>query len=257
MKSYTKIAILAAKEAGRIHKKYFNKDLKVTTKGSSFELLTIADTESEKKIVKIIRDYFPNHNILAEENKYKNYNSKYTWIIDPLDGTSNFSFGLPIFCVSIAFVQDKEVVCGVIYDVTRDELFYAEKNRGAFLNGKKIRVNKSQKLSSSILITGFYYNRGKEMLETIDNIKKFLLKRIIGIRRLGAAALDLCYVACGRASGFWEFELNPWDFAAGKLILEEAGGMVTGRFNEKVKLEKSYIVSSNGRIHRAMLEVLR
>ncbi|RLC35400.1 MAG: inositol monophosphatase [Candidatus Nealsonbacteria bacterium] len=255
--TYLKVAVKAAKKAGEIHKKYFNKGFKVKTKTSSFDLLTVADTESEKAIVSIIKKYFPEHNILAEEYKYEKTKSEYTWIIDPLDGTNNFASGLPIFCASVALARNDEVIAGVVYDVSRNELFYAQKNKGAFLNGKRIHVAGIKNLKRALLITGFYYSRGDEMIQTLNTIKRFFLKRIMGLRRLGAAALDLCYIACGRASGFWEFELSPWDFAAGKLLVEEAGGKVSGKNAEKVPLKKKYyIVASNGKIHRQMLETI-
>jgi myo-inositol-1(or 4)-monophosphatase len=254
---YLKLAIKAAKQAGKIHKKYFQADFKVETKSSSFDLLTIADKKAEKAIVCLIKRHFLEHNILAEEYSYDQTKSEYTWIIDPLDGTNNFACGLPIFCASIALMHNNEIIMGVIYDVMRDELFYAQKNKGAFLNEKRVKVNLADTLGKSLLITGFYYSRGEEMIETLDTIKRFFLKQIMGLRRLGAAALDLCYIACGRAAGFWEFELSPWDFAAGKILIEEAGGKVTDKHGEKPHLtKKSFIVASNGRIHNQMLDVL-
>ncbi|MCK5491653.1 MAG: inositol monophosphatase, partial [Candidatus Omnitrophica bacterium] len=240
---YFETAVLAAKEAGKIHKKYFNQKFEINTKGTPFDLVTVADIEAEKKIVEVIRGYFPSHNFLGEENNYDKTDSEYKWIIDPLDGTNNFAHSLPIFCVSIALAKNDELLLGIIYDPLRDELFYAEKNKGAFLNEQKISVSDIDKLAGSLLITGFYYDRGKDMMETLDKIRQFLQLNITGVRRLGSAALDLCYVACGRASGFWEYVLSPWDFSAGKLIVEEAGGNVTGRFGETVFLEKSYIVA--------------
>jgi myo-inositol-1(or 4)-monophosphatase len=250
------VAILAAKEAGKIHKKYFNKDFKIKRKSKSFELVTVADIESEKKIVSIIRDHFKDHNFLCEEKKYKKTKSEYTWIIDPLDGTNNFSFGLPVFSVSIALAKGDEVRAGVVYNVISNELFYAEKDKGAFLNNKKISVSKVDKLKEALFVTGFYYHRGNKMVENLETIKKFFQKNIIGLRRFGSAALDLCYVACGRITGFWEFELNPWDFAAGKLIVEEAGGKVTGRYGEKTGLDNSFIVAANNKIHNKMVKII-
>jgi len=255
---YLDLAILAAKEAGKIHKKYFKAGIKIEEKTNSFDLITNVDLEAEDKIVSLIRMSFPEHNFLAEEGKYQKTNSPYTWVIDPLDGTNNFSSGLPIFCVSIALMRNTEVIVGVIYDVMRDELFSAEKEKGAYLNGEKIKVSSVDELKRALLITGFYYDRGKDMLECLEHIKRFFLKHILGLRRLGAAALDLCYVACGRVSGFWEFELNPWDFSAGKLIIEEAGGKVTERYGEEVScLNKTFIVASNTKIHEKMLEIIR
>lgn len=256
--NYLDVAILAAREAGRIHLKYFQTDIRIETKSSSFDLLTIADVEAERAILSTIKKHYPGHNFLAEENKYPKTDSEFKWIIDPLDGTNNFASGLPIFCTSIALAKKDELILGVIYDATRDELFLAEKDKGAFLNGKPIRVTSQESLQNSILITGFYYDRGKHMERTLDNIRKFFIKRIRGLRRLGAAALDLCYIASGRASGFWEFTLSPWDFAAGKLLVEEAGGKVTNKKGEEVNPNNpSYIVASNAKIHEVMLSVLR
>lgn len=255
--NYLDIAIKAAKEAGKIHKKYFNSGLKIKTKSSSFDLLTIADTEAERAVVSLIKGYFPRHNFLAEEFRYQKKNSEYTWVIDPLDGTNNFASGMPIFCASVALMHKGRILAGAVYDVTRDELFYAQKGEGAFLNGKRIRVNSAHTLKQSLLITGFYYSRSEEMVRTLETIRRFFLKHILGLRRLGAAALDLCYVACGRAAGFWEFQLSPWDFAAGKLIIEEAGGRVSGTRGEKVPLTKEYfIVASNAKVHNKLLEVI-
>jgi len=253
---YLDIAIVAAKKAGAVHLKHFQTSFKVRSKTSSFDLLTAADIESERLVVSTLKENFPEHNFLAEEHDYQKTDSQYTWVIDPLDGTNNFVSGMPIFCVSIALARKGELLLGVVYDATRNELFYAEKGKGAYLNAQPIRVASHAALEQALLITGFYYDRGQHMKEILENIENFFAEKIIGIRRLGAAALDLCYVACGRACGFWEFCLSPWDFAAGKLLVEEAGGKVSGRCGEEVGLEKSYIVASNGKIHRAMLEVL-
>jgi len=250
------VAMEAAKRAGAVHKKYFQQDLAVTTKASSFDLLTVADLESEKTIVSFIQKYFPDHNIVAEENTYTKTDAEYTWIIDPLDGTNNFASHLPIFCVSIALSLRDEVILGVVYDVMRDELFWAEKDKGAFVNNTSLTVASASTLTEALLITGFYYDRGQAMIDTLETIKRFFLKDILGLRRLGAAALDLCYVASGRVAGFWEFELNPWDFAAGLCIIKEAGGKVSTRSGETVQLEKSFIVASNAKIHDVMLNVI-
>lgn len=255
--SYLKTAIDAARAAGAVHRKYFRRNLKVRRKSASFDLVTAADTDAEKAAVAVIRKACPGHNFLCEEGVYERTPSEYTWIIDPLDGTNNFAGGMPIFCASVALAYKSDVIAGAVYDMTREELFYARKGAGAFLNGRRIRVNSVRSLSRAVLITGFYYSRGAEMVETLETMRRFLVKRVLGVRRLGAAALDLCYVACGRAAGFWEFQLSPWDFAAGKLFVGEAGGRVTGRRGENVPLmEKHYIVASNGVIHRRMLNVI-
>jgi myo-inositol-1(or 4)-monophosphatase len=256
--NYLDLAIKAAKEAGKIHLKYFQTDIAIKKKSSSFDLLTIADIEAEKAVVSLIKDNFGDHNILAEEAKYERSDCEFTWIIDPLDGTNNFASRLPIFCVSIALARENELLLGVIYDPTRDELFWAQKGKGAFLNGKPIQVTKLTTLEQALLITGFYYDRGKEMKRTLDDIEKFFSNHILGLRRLGAAALDLCYIASGRASGFWEFILSPWDFAAGKLLIEEAGGKVTNKEGQDFDIyQPSFVVASNSKIHSSMLAILK
>lgn len=255
--NYLDVAVKAAKTAGSIHKKYFQGDYKLRSKKASFDLLTTADTEAEEAVVSLIRKKFPGHNFLAEENKYPATDSKYTWVIDPLDGTNNFACGLPIFCSSVAVVYNNITLAGAIYDVNRNELFYAQKGQGAFLNGRPIRVNSVNSLNKALLITGFYYSRGRDMVETLGAVKRFLREKVLGVRRLGAAALDLCYVACGRVSGYWEFKLSPWDFAAGKLIVEEAAGKVTGRKGEELSFNNShFIAASNGRIHKKLLKII-
>jgi len=255
---YIDIAIKAAKKAGNIHKKYFGHSAKTKRKSKSFDLVTAADIEAEKNIVSFIKKHFPDHNFLAEEHKYAKTNSDYTWIIDPLDGTNNFFCGIPIFSVSIALAKANELLLGVIYDVAKNELFFAEKTKGAFLNGKRINVNSASNLSETIIITGFYYNRSESMVETLEKIKQFFFRNILGLRRFGAASLDLCNIACGRAGGYWEFELNPWDFCAGKLIVEEAGGKISDRYGKNVDIyKKSYIVASNKKIHNEMVEILK
>ena len=254
---FKSVAIEAAKAAGEIHRKYFESDCGIKTKEGTFDLVTKADVEAEENAVAVIRKSFPDHNFLAEENKYEQTDSEYKWIIDPLDGTNNFASGIPVFCVSIALAKNDEVLVGVIYDVTREEMFVAEKGKGAYLNEKQINVNDIDSLEDSILITGFYYDRGPEMEANLDRVKRFFQVPVRGVRRFGAAALDLCYVACGRVPGFWEFKLCPWDFAAGNLIVEEAGGKVTGSEGQPVKLENCFIVASNGLVHDKILEVLK
>ncbi len=251
------LGMRAARRAGDIHRKYFNKNIKAIAKSTHFDLVTNADIESEEAIVSEIREVYPEHNILAEEKKYAATDSEYTWIIDPLDGTSNFAHNIPIFSVSIALAYKAEVILGIVFDPTRNELFSAEKNSGSFLNGTAIRVSNRKTIEESIVSTGFYYDRGAKMKRTLQDIETFLLKGIVGIRRLGSAALDLCNVASGRGDGYWEFLLNPWDFSAGKLIVEEAGGKVTDEKGRNVGIEPSYIVASNGNIHGELLSVLK
>jgi len=256
MEDFLRVAKEAAKRGGDIHKRFFKRDIKTKTKGREYDLLTEADLEAEKAIVGVIKKRCAGHNILAEENVYEKTDSVYTWVIDPLDGTNNFANNMPIFCSSVGLAKEGEVILGAVYDVMRDELFWAAKGEGAFMNGKEIEVSSSGTLTSSILITGFYYNRGREMERTLKRIKEFLSNGILGIRRLGSAALDLCYIACGRASGFWECELSPWDFAAGKILVEEAGGNITDSEGRPLTLKNSSVVASNGKIHEDMLEII-
>jgi len=254
---YVEGAIAAAKKAGEIHKKYFRKGVTIKTKSSSYDLVTTADTEAEIEVVSFLKKHWPDHNFICEEHTYQPTSSEYTWIIDPLDGTNNFACGIALFCVSIALKYRDELILGVVYDTINNELFYARKDKGAFLNNERIRVNKVTDLKQALLITGFYYDRGKEMIKTLVAVRRFLSMHVLGLRRFGSAALDLCYVACGRAAGFWEFELSPWDFAAGKLLVEESGGKVTDNKGKTVPLtEKHFIVASNGLIDRRILEVI-
>jgi myo-inositol-1(or 4)-monophosphatase len=254
---YLDTAIKAAAEAAEIHKRYFNNNVNVRAKSSHFDLITRADLEAEQAIARIIKNEFPDHNIIGEENQYEQTSSPYSWIIDPLDGTNNFAHGLPIFSVSIALAKDNEAIIGLVLDPMRNELFKAVKGEGAFLHNKKINPSKNKTLKQSLLITGFYYDRSQAMKRTLDDIYHFFSEGIIGLRRLGSAALDLCYVACGRADGFWEFFLNPWDFAAGALILREAGGQITNFNGKDIGIDSTSIVASNGCIHDQMLEVLK
>jgi myo-inositol-1(or 4)-monophosphatase len=254
--NFLETALGAAETARSILYRSFRAPLEIKTKSTHFDLVTAADIECEKKVVEKIRDSFPEHNILAEEHAYGETNSPFTWVIDPLDGTNNFAHRLPHYSVSIALAYKGEAVLGVVLDPERDELFQAVKGKGAALNGAPLTVTNAKTLRESLLITGFYYDRGSKMRESLGKIEEFLSLGIIDIRRLGSAALDLCYVASGRADGYFEFMLNPWDFAAGKLILEEAGGTVTDRDGKPFGIAASYVVASNGLIHAQMLEVL-
>ena len=255
---FTVLAIDAARAAGAVHMRFFNGKYQIRTKQGPFDLVTDADIEAEKTVVSMIKERFPDHNILAEENKYDPTSSPYTWIIDPLDGTNNFACGVPLFGASVALAYNGEVISGAVYGAVHDEMYSAEKGKGARLNGRPIFVNKASTLRESMMVTGFYYDRGEAMEHTLEKMRVFLKKEIIGIRRFGAAALDLCYVAAGRIAGFWEFSLSPWDFAAGMLMVREAGGRVTTLHEDDLALDKkNYVVASNGRIHDTMLEILR
>lgn len=250
-------AIETARDAGRILLEKFGRIETVTKKGD-INLVTEADLASEALIVERIKSHFPRHAILAEEAGNAVVTGEeggHKWIIDPLDGTTNYAHGYPCFCVTIALEHHGEIVLGVTYDPTRDELFTAEKGRGAALNGKPIRVSGTDELGNALLVTGFPYDI-KHREKFARHLTEFLLTSR-GVRRDGSAAIDLAYVACGRFDGFWEEGLNPWDVAAGKLLIEEAGGIVSYYDGSEFSVYTPPIVTSNGLIHQQMLNVLR
>lgn len=214
-----------AREAGSILRSGYNKEHTVHYKGT-IDLVTETDHASEAFLLREIKSAFPGGHILAEESGNIQGSNEDIWYIDPLDGTVNYAHHIPIFCVSIGFAANGRMTLGVVYDPLRDELFSAEKGKGAFLNGKQIRVSETSSLERSLLVTGFPYDTWDTEL---DNFKYFerLAKKTQGVRRLGSAALDACYVGAGRFDGFWEFKLKPWDVAAGGLIAAEAGAVVT------------------------------
>lgn len=251
-------AIETAREAGNILLEKFGRKIEVSKKGD-INLVTEADLASEKLIVERIRSYYPKHSILAEESGESNIavvdgESRWRWIIDPLDGTTNYAHGYPCFCVNIALEHKDEIVLAVTYDPTRDEMFTAEKGNGAALNNRKIRVSDTDKLKDALIVTGFPYDIAQR-----DNFARHFTQMVLssrGIRRDGSAAIDMAYVACGRFDGFWEEGLNPWDVAAGVLLIEEAGGQVTYYDGSKFSIYKPPICASNGLIHDQMLQIL-
>jgi myo-inositol-1(or 4)-monophosphatase len=249
------LAIEAAKEAGVFIKDNIGNITTIERKSTEINLVTDIDKKSESMIISAIKEQFPAHDIIAEESGRNIGNSDYRWIIDPLDGTTNYAHGLPLFCVSIGVEFKGDMVAGVIYDPMRDEIFTAEKGAGAALNGKPIRVSTEDRLIRSLLITGFPYNVKDNPHNAIRHFNNLIIEAQ-GIRRLGSAALDLAYVACGRAEGFWEVNLHPWDISAGILIITEAGGTVTDFEREPVNAYTPNIVASNGRIHSEILRVL-
>lgn len=215
-----------ALEAGKIQRDNYEKeDLKVSTKSSDVDLVTEVDELSEKIILSAIKENYPDHGILSEESEYHETNSDYLWIIDPLDGTNNYAQGLPIFAVSIALEFRGEVVLGVVYEPLLNEMFSAVKGKGAYLNDKKISIGSKDRLRQSVLATGFPYDKDKNPNNNVNYFNR-IVPKVRGIRRMGAAAYDLANVACGRIDGYWELNLNPWDVAAGALLIEESGGKV-------------------------------
>jgi myo-inositol-1(or 4)-monophosphatase len=239
-----------AREAGALLMTYFQQNVKVEYKGDA-DLVTIADRKSEALIRDRIRKQWPTHDVLGEEQGLVDTGSDYRWYVDPLDGTTNFAHGFPVFCVSMALEYRGRRIAGVIYDPTRDELFAAEQGSGAYLNQEQISVSKISNLAECLVGTGFpSHKRHKN-----PNIFFYhqITLRTHGVRRAGSAALDLCNVACGRFDGFWEFNLNPWDTAAGVLIVEEAGGKITDFSGGPFQLNSRETLASNGLVHSALL----
>jgi len=227
-----------------------------TRKSNALDLVTEADKEAEAAIIKIIRGAFPDHAILAEESGASEHKSAHRWIIDPLDGTTNFAHGFPAFCVSIAYEHRGRVQCGVVFDALHKDLFAAQRGEGATLNGKPIHVSKAKTLATSLLATGFAYDR-RERRRFYLAFWEDMMTRVEGVRRAGSAALDLASVACGRLDGFWEFGLKPWDVAAGALLVTEAGGTVTNMDGTPLDIAGAQILATNKLIHREMAKVLR
>ena len=255
METMKSFAVDLALEAGRFLKGKFNQAHDITYKGE-IDLVTEADRGCEALLIARIEKAFPGHGILAEETRGAAERKEFTWIIDPLDGTTNYAHHYPVFCVSIALQHDGEVVLGVVCSPMMEELFIAEKGRGAFLNGRQLVVSATTELTRSLLSTGFPYDI---RVNPDNNINYFntLALRAQAIRRGGAAALDLAYVAAGRFDGFWELKLHPWDTAAGCLMVAEAGGKVTDLFGGPFHLYSPHVLATNGRVHETMSEILR
>ncbi len=252
----TQTAIQAARLGGAILQDYAQKGFTIHSKDQAINLVTEADLQSEKAIIQLIQKTFPDHQILSEEQGLQDIpHHPIKWIIDPLDGTINFAHGFPMYNVSIGVEYQGTCVLGVIFDPTRDELFLGQQGRGATLNGTPIHVSATPKLAEALLVTGFAYDIHTA---TDNNLKEFcaFTVRARGMRRTGTAAIDLCYIACGRLDGFWELQLSPWDTAAGKVIVEEAGGKITNYAGEPYSIYDKTILATNSLIHHEMIEVL-
>lgn len=258
-KAWLDTALRAARAGGRVLVRHFARGIHVDYKGE-IDLVTAADREAEEAVIRTIRKDFPDHVFLAEESGDSSRGrprvSPCRWIIDPLDGTTNFAHGFPAFCVSIGLEVGGEVVLGVVFNPVLKELFVGRQGHGATLNGKPLRVSATENLDRSLLVTGFAYNLREVTENNLDHFSDFTM-RTQGIRRTGSAALDLGYVASGRFDGFWELYLNPWDTAAGLRIALEAGATVTDFSGNPFRIESKEIVASNGKIHGEMLEVLK
>jgi len=251
---YLQEAVVAARIAGSYQKSRFASSLRIEMKGDK-DLVTEVDKESERLIVAHLHSRFPDHDIVAEEGDYPQGGSPCRWIIDPVDGTTNYAHGYPWFCSSIGLELSGELVAGVIFNPVYDELFTATKGGGAYLNGNRLSVSASAPLKNSLLGTGFPYDCATDPDNNFANFIAFQ-KRARGIRRAGAAALDLAYVAAGRLDGFWELKLKAWDVAAGVLLVREAGGMVTSFDGSPYDLFAGEFVASNGLIHEEMVAML-
>ena len=242
-------------EAGEIVREGFGKNFGIEYKTNESNLVIDIDKASEKHIKEFIRNKFPAHSTLAEEGGKTQNDSEYLWVIDPIDGTTNFAHGLPIFSISIGVQKKGKTIAGVVYDVMQDITYSAEAGAGAFADSQKIMVSTNDNLAHSVLVTGFPYNISDNPENALEKFTE-LTKASRGIRRLGSAAIDFCYVAKGVFDGFWEVYLNPWDICAGKLIVEEAGGIVTGFNGEEIDIYSKRILATNGRIHRNMMQFL-
>lgn len=242
--------------AGEIIRDGFGKNFQIEYKTNEKNLVTEIDKKSEKAILDYITKKYPSHAILTEESGEHKNNSEFLWVIDPLDGTTNFAHGLPIFSVSIGVMRKNQIVAGVVYDVMQNIIYSAEKGSGAFAGDKKLNVSKNDNLNLSVLVTGFPY----DVAENPDNVfERFtsVTKKARAVRRLGSAAIDFCYVARGVFDGFWEVSLHPWDMCAGKLIVEEAGGLVTDFNGKEIDIFTKQILATNKKVHHQLIETLK
>jgi myo-inositol-1(or 4)-monophosphatase len=249
------IAVRAVRESGKIQREWLTRDKKIELKGE-INLVTEVDRRCEQRIVEIIKKTFPRHNILTEETAMPTFPSPFRWIVDPLDGTTNYAHGYPRFSTSIALELEGKICLGAIYDPLLDELFTAQLGKGAFLNGERISVSATEQLINALICTGFPYDLRVSPENNLNHFNNFIMEAQ-AIRRDGSAALDLCYVAAGRFDGFWELKLYPWDVAAGKLFVEEAEGTVTDFHGGPLAINGQEILATNGRIHQEMIRVLQ
>ncbi len=245
----------AAREAGKIQMDNLGRLKGYELKGVA-DLVTEVDLACERAVIGMIRDKHPDHGFLAEEGGGENPDADCIWIIDPLDGTTNYAHGYLRFCVSIALQVKGKVELGVVYDSVMDETYTAVRGEGSFVNGERLKVSEVDRLVDSLLVTGFSYDRGARLKKSLRYFEK-ITPEVQSIRRDGCAALDMCYVAAGRFEGFWEFHLNPWDIAAGKLIIEEAGGVVTDLEGKPLPLDKMELWANNGKVHREFLDLVK
>lgn len=252
MASYLEPAVEIAREAGALLANYYERRVPYELKGD-FDLVTEADRASERLVVERLRTHFPTHGIVAEEGGGHESVSDYRWFVDPLDGTTNFAHSYPVFNVTLALEHAGEMIAGVVYDPIRQELFSAERGSGAYLNNRRIRVSNVKRLEDSLVCTGFPSR--KRHLSVNVHFYHQLAMATHGVRRSGSAAIDLAYVACGRLDAFWEFGLNPWDMAAGRLLAEEAGGRVSDMTGKPHQWGSEHLLVDNGHLHEPMLQI--
>ena len=255
MDDVKKVLLNATDEAGKIILQYFNGAFKIDHKDGINNLVTEVDKLAESRIIDIIRASFPSHTIISEEVGELIQRSDYQWIIDPIDGTVNFAHGIPICCVSIGVLYKNELILGAVFNPMMNELFFAEKGKGATLNGQPIKVSANDNFRTAFLVTGFPYNWPDGPEHPIKVFERLVLEGL-PVRRLGSAAIDLCWVACGRFDGFWEYNLSAWDVAAGYLIVQEAGGKVTDFEGAHCTVFDKQTLATNGLIHQQMLDVI-
>lgn len=256
MNEFLTVAHEAARQAGVLLKDNWLKAKTIEVKTDMVDLVTNVDKASDALITSILRQRFPGHQIVSEESAVSGQAGAYCWYIDPIDGTTNFAHSFPHFAISIALAHESRMIAGVVYDPLRDEMFSATRDQGATLNGKPIQVSQAPTLDQSLILTGFPYDRRKRSEFYLRFYQAFMM-RTQGVRRCGSASLDLCYVACGRADGFWEWRLYPWDTAAGSLIVEEAGGTMSDFVGQRFDITGEQTLASNGHLHQEMVTVLR
>ncbi len=252
MESYLETAIGIAREAGALINTFAERRVPFELKGE-FDLVTEADRASEELIVSRLQSHFPTHTIIGEEGGERSASSEYCWYVDPVDGTTNFAHGFPVYNTTLALEHNGEMIAGVVFDPTRNEMFAAEKGGGAYLNGHRIRVSKANRVEDSLVATGFPSRKRHENVNVHFYYQLALQSH--GVRRAGAAAIDLSYVACGRLDAFWEFGLSPWDMAAGILLVQEAGGKCSTMKGAPANLRGRHLLTSNTLIHEEMLRL--
>lgn len=255
--AFLEAAIHAARIGGDVLRDYAKRatPISIDLKGLN-DYVTEVDHASERVIVGYLRERYPDHSVIAEESEELTKDDRYVWYIDPLDGTTNFIHGVPVYAVSVALRVDGKIAVGAVYDPVRDEMFHSVAGGGAFLNGERVHVANRDSLKGALLATGFPFRAHDRLRAYLRSLETFILETA-GVRRAGSASLDLCYTACGRYDGFWEMSLSPWDIAAGSLIVREAGGVVTDFLGKDGYLKSGNVVAANLRIYSSMLEIIR